>query len=396
MNSTDKRTSQPSFTNAETQPRIALFLRTLVAGGAERVMLNIACGIADQGVKVDLVLAEAEGAYLAQIPAHVRLVDLGASKPEQRQRIKLPTSFQSTTSLPKLVRYLQQERPTALLAATHYPNEIAILAKFLARVSTRLVVSEHTTLSIEAQRVEQVSARLIPLTARLLYPWADEIVTVSQGVANDLAQIAGLPLERMRVIYNPVVTPKLKEQAEAPLDHSWFNSGEPPVVLGIGRFVAQKDFATLLRAFAKVRQVRPARLMMLGSGREEKQLRALAQELGIEEDVAWMGFTNNPFAYMKRSAVFVLSSVWEGLPTVLIEALTVGIPVVSTNCESGPAEILDNGKYGELVPVGDIEAMAQAILKVLSGSSKSADSIWLEQFTLERAVQKYLDVLKIN
>ncbi len=377
-------------------PRVALFLRTLTGGGAERVMMNLAHGFAKQGLKVDLVLSKAEGTYLRQVTDEVRIVDLKISEFDKLSSFKLPTSFQSTKSLFKLVHYLQQEQPVALLSATHYPNEIAVLAKSLARVPTRLIVSEHTTLSVEARRVEQVSSRLAPLTARLFYPWANGIVAVSQGVARDLARIIGLPLERIRVIHNPVITPYLREKTKEPVEHSWFAPGAPPVVLGIGRFVKQKDFPTLIRAFAQVRQVKPVRLMMLGSGREQKRLEALVRELSIENDVAWIGFANNPFAYMARAAVFVLSSAWEGLPTVLIEAMAVGIPVVSTNCESGPAEILDNGKYGLLVPVGDSQAMAEAILSVLSGNSKPADSAWLDQFTWETSTQKYLDMLGIN
>jgi glycosyltransferase involved in cell wall biosynthesis len=249
---------------------------------------------------------------------------------------------------------------------------------------------------VEARRVEQVSSRLAPLTARIFYPWADGIVTVSQGVAKDLAQITGLPLERIRVIYNPVITPELREQTKETTDHPWFAPGEPPVVLGAGRLVEQKDFPTLIRAFAQVRRVRPARLIILGSGREQKRLEALVQDLSIEEDVGWLGFVKNPFAYMAHSAVFVLSSAWEGLPTVLIEAMAAGASVVSTNCESGPAEILDNGKYGSLVAVGNSEAMAEAILNVLSSTSKPVDSCWLDQFTLETATQKYLDMLGIS
>jgi glycosyltransferase involved in cell wall biosynthesis len=378
---------------SEPQGHVALFLRNLTGGGAERVMLNLASSIARAGIKVDLVLIKAEGSYLEQVPDEVRIVDLNISDLDKGRSFKLPTSFQSTTSLPKLIRYLRQEKPTALLSATHYPNEIAVLAKYLARVSTRVVVSEHTTLSVEARRVEQVSARLAPLTARLFYPWADRIIAVSQGVAKDLSRLTGIPAAKMRVIYNPVITPELTEKAKETVEHPWLATGEPPVVLGSGRFVDQKDFSTLIRAFAKVRQVRPARLMMLGSGPEEKKLKALVSELGIEKDVAWVGFADNPFAYMKRGAVFALSSAWEGLPTVLIEALAVGIPVVSTDCPSGPKEILDGGKYGELVPVGDVEALAEGILRVLSGNIKSVDPEWLAQFTTEVATQRYLDVL---
>lgn len=396
MNITESCGKLPFFTHFKTQTRVALFLRNLVGGGAERVMLNLACGIAKQGVKVDLLLTKAEGEYLNRVPDEIRLIDFNAANFGKDRIFNLPTGFASTGSLPKLISYLKQEQPVALISATHYPNEIAVVAKHLAKVPTRVIVSEHTTLSVEAQKVEQVSARLIPITARLFYSWADGIITVSHGVAEDLSKITGIGKERIKVIYNPVITPELFNKAKEAVNHPWFQPGEAPVILGVGRLVAQKDFSTLIRAFAKVRQVKPARLMILGDGRESETLKALARELGIEKDVDFGGFVDNPFAYMQRAKLFVLSSAWEGLPTVLIEALALGISVVSTNCESGPAEILDNGKYGELVSVGDSDGMAKAILRVLSGHSQSVDSEWLGQFTLETSIQNYLNVLGIG
>jgi glycosyltransferase involved in cell wall biosynthesis len=240
--------------------------------------------------------------------------------------------------------------------------------------------------------------RLTPLLAQLFYPWADGVVGVSLGVAKDLAHITNLPLEHIQVIYNPAVTPELAEKAKESVAHPWFTSEETPVVLGVGKLELQKDFPTLIHAFAKVRQVRTARLVILGWGPEPDRLKleALVRELGLEGDVAMPGYVENPYAYMARAAVFVLSSAWEGFGNVLVEALAVATPVVSTNCESGPAEILDHGKYGSLVPVGDSQALAEAILKVLAGKSKPVDLSWLNQFSLETITQQYLDLLNIN
>ncbi len=157
----------------------------------------------------------------------------------------------------------------------------------------------------------------------------------------------------------------------------------------------QKDFPSLIKAFAIVRKVQRARLVILGSGKDRQQLNNLVRELGLQDDVALIGFVDNPYAYLARSHVFVLSSAWEGFGNVIVESLALGMPVVSTNCPNGPAEILDNGKYGDLVSVGDSEAMAQAILRVLSGNSKSVEPEWLEQFTLASVTQQYLDVMGI-
>ncbi|MFB2936528.1 glycosyltransferase [Aerosakkonemataceae cyanobacterium BLCC-F154] len=380
----------------KTSPSIAILLRSLHGGGAERVIVNLVSGFAEKGIKMDLVLLKAEGTYLSQVSKEARIVDFNASKFDRGKRWRLPTSFQSTSSLPKLINYLQQEQPKILLSATHFTNEIAILAKHLSRTSTRVVVTEHTTVSVEAKRVEQISARLIPLTSRIFYPWADGIVTVSQGVAQNLANITKLPKERIQTIYNPVITPEILQMAKEPLDHPWFANGEPPVILGVGRFVKQKDFPTLIKAFAEVRKQQLARLMILGGGRERSNLESLVSELNLENDVALLNFVKNPFAYMARAAVFVLSSAWEGLPTVLIEAMAVGTNVVATNCPSGSDEILANGKYGFLVPVGDSSAIAQAILSILSGNTKQIDSEWLNQFTLDNSTQNYLNFLGIS
>jgi glycosyltransferase involved in cell wall biosynthesis len=232
---------------------------------------------------------------------------------------------------------------------------------------------------------------LLPLWARFFYRWADAVVAVSQGVADELVHYVRIPAEKVRVIYNPIVTPELFRKAEEPLEHPWFREGEPPVILGVGRLTKQKDFPTLIRAFALVRQQRPARLMILGEGEERPQLEALVKELGIAEDVSLPGFVQNPYPYMKKAAVFVLSSRWEGLPTVLIEAAALDVPVISTNCPSGPAEIL--AMYSDqLVDVGDKDGMARAILKTLQ--SRRVERVNVEPYTLNHALSYYLKLLE--
>jgi glycosyltransferase involved in cell wall biosynthesis len=366
----------------EVVPLIAFFLRTLGGGGAERVLLNLAQGLIEQELMVDLVVSAGEGLDLWQIPSGVRIINLDAPR--------------VSASLPKLIAYLRRERPTALIPSLHYANEVAILAKYLARVPVKVLLIEHNALSLEIEHHEKGTRKhLIPLAARVLYPLADGIVAVSRGVAEDLAQITGISSERINVIYNPVITPQLYEMAKEPVNHPWFNPGEPPVILGVGRLEDQKDFPTLIRAFALVRRVRPSRLVILGWGPDRPQLEALLSELGIEDDVVMPGHVKNPFTYMARATVFTLSSVWEGLSNVLIEAMALGTPVVSTDCQSGPAEVLGNGKYGSLVPVGDSEILAQSIMQILNSNSQPVDSDWLEQFTLQASTQKYLEILNI-
>jgi glycosyltransferase involved in cell wall biosynthesis len=363
-------------------PHIAIHLLNLNGGGAEKVMLNLADNFIENGYRVDLVLSALEGQYLNQIPEGVNLINL--ESPRTRQ------------SITKLAAYLKRESPEALMAALHYPCEVALIAKRLSGVSTRIVVSEHNNLSKEVQEMPELGIRLKPVAARIFYPWADGIVAVSQGVAKDLAKLAHLPLERIQVIYNPVLIPKIFEQAKESVNHPWFSPGEPPVILGVGRLQIQKDFPTLIRAFAEVKKQKMSRLVILGSGPEKPHLENLIEELGIQEDVDLLGFVENPYSYMENAQVFVLSSIWEGLGNVLIEAMALGTPVVSSDCESGPAEILDDGKYGHLVNVGDSQAMADSILKVLSGDTRNTNSAWLEQFHLPYCAEEYLKVLGFN
>lgn len=367
---------------SEVPCRVAFFLRFLGGGGAERVILNLSRGFVARGVKVDLVLSAGGGPHLWQVPPEVRVVDLKAPR--------------VSASLFDLAKYLQQEQPLAIILALHYTGEIAILAKRIAKVPTRVIVVEHNTLSREVSKERGSRKFLIPLAVKYLYPWADNIVAVSQGVAKDLSAVSHLPLDKIQVIYNPVLVPGLLEKAQEPVDHPWFAPGEPPVILGVGKLEAQKDFPNLIRAFAQVRRTKKARLVILGWGPDRPQLESLIADLGLEDDVALPGHVDNPYAYMAKAAVFALSSAWEGLPTVLIEAMSVGTPVVSTNCESGPAEILDNGKHGLLAPVGDSNALATAILQVLNGGSKPVDAAWFNQFGLEATTQQYLDLFGIR
>jgi glycosyltransferase involved in cell wall biosynthesis len=212
-----------------------------------------------------------------------------------------------------------------------------------------------------------------------------------------VVKVTGVPRDRVETIYNPVVTPDLESLARAAVDHPWFAGDGPPILLGAGRFVAQKDFSTLVKAFARVRAVGPARLMILGRSKRParaRRLRALAEHLGVAADVALPGFAANPFAYMARASAFVLSSRWEGLPGVLIEAMACGCPVVSTDCPSGPREILAGGSYGPLVPVGDAAALAEAILRVLAlPPDRARLRTRAAEFSVEQAVDRYLDVL---
>ena len=369
------------------KPCISLFVPNLDGGGAERVMLHLAEGFAEQKLQVDLVVAQAEGAYLSKVPENVRLVNLAA---------KPPLILSKTLALRQ---YLQQEQPDFLISTLDILSS-ATWAKRLAGVDTKVVMYVQTNLSQQFQdRHGTLMQRVKWAAIQRFYPWADAIVTVSQGVADDLEKNAKIPRRQMTVIHNPVVTPNFSQKAQESVDHPWFSADQPPVLLGVGRIVKQKSFATLVEAFARVRQRHPARLMILGEvdPREPQvkpDLNRLIEKYGLQEDVAFPGFVENPYAYMAKASVFVLSSIYEGFGNVVAEAIATGTSVVSTDCESGPAEILGKDQYGKLVPVGDPKAMADAIVALLE---QPTDARLLKErsqaFTIECIVSQYLEVL---
>jgi glycosyltransferase involved in cell wall biosynthesis len=376
---TGKAAPEPGLATAASARRaIAFFLPSLRAGGAERVVANLVQGIARRGLPVDLVLAAAEGAFLDQLPAAVRLIDLRASRVLQTLR--------------PLTRYLRRERPRILISSMHHANLVALWAARLAGQQTPVIVTVHNTLS-QTPRRDLADRWIWPGLIRAFYPGARGIVAVSSGTADDLARAAKIPRERIQVIYNPVITPATAALARQVPDHPWFAHGQPPVILGVGRLTWAKDFSTLIRAFAQVRRRRPARLIIVGEGEERSALTSLAKELGVADDVAFPGFRADALAFMANSALFVLSSVSEALPTVLIEALAVGARVVSCDCPSGPREILQDGRLGALVPVGDVTAMSAAILDALDRPARPVSLEPLARFTHDAAVDHYLRLI---
>jgi glycosyltransferase involved in cell wall biosynthesis len=293
--------------------------------------------------------------------------------------------------------YLRDSPPDVLLSAMTYTNLVALWARQLAGSQVPVVVSERISLS---HHIESKLAKpawrweyLLPVVSQA-YAKADGLVTVSDSVAEDLARSAGLERDHIRTIYNPVVDDALLAMAGEPLEHPWFAAGERPVVLGVGRLIEQKDFPTLLRAFALLCQRRTARLMILGEGRLRPELEALARKLGIDNYVQLPGFAENPYRYMARAGVFALSSIYEGLPGVLIQALACGCPVVSTDCPGGSAEILDGGRVGSLVPMRDPQALADALHATLT-QPRPAQVLTdrAKDFSVASAGRNYLDYL---
>jgi glycosyltransferase involved in cell wall biosynthesis len=348
--------------------RVAVLISLSGEGGVERMVLNLVRVFAAvPDLAVDLVLIRDESRHLQTIPDNIRVIRLGVRH--------------SLLAVPAIARYLRRERPDALLAAKDRAGRAALRARTLARVPTRVVIRLGTTLSeaIKGRSALLRWFRYRPI--RAAYRHADAIIAVSEGVAADVLSIAGLPPERVRVVRNPVVTADLSRQAAADVAHPWLSDPAVPVVMGIGRLTRQKDFPTLIRAFAQLRRVRPVRLLILGEGADRAALIDLARTEGVAADVALPGFQANPYAWLARARLFVLSSAWEGSPNALTEALALGVPVVSTDCRSGPRELLGGGRHGPLVPVGDVAALAAAMRETLDHP--------LAPETLKAAVRDY-------
>jgi glycosyltransferase involved in cell wall biosynthesis len=399
---------------AQYASRIAVLLPSLEGGGAERSMLNLIKAFLVQGRTVDLLLCQAKGAYLGEIPEGATMIELDATGGLAARWVAAMTRIRDFSALlrpvllakknaPEIARiqslqhYMETQRPDAILSALTYTNLVAIWTRQRSGSRVPVIVSERIALSPYCAapcNSRKWRWRYLPELVRRTYPGADAVVSVSNQVADDLATSAGLDRQSITTIYNPVVDDSLHANAQQPLDHPWFTPDAAPVILGVGRLSEQKDFATLIRAFAAVRTTAEARLVILGEGRLREDLEALADTLGIRADVDLPGFVQNPFQYMSRASVLVSSSEYEGLPGVLIQALACGCPVVSTDCPGGSAEILVDGEYGALVDVGDAEAMALAILAELD--NPTASDILLqraEDFSVEQAGNNYLALL---
>ena len=377
-------------------------------------MLTLIGGFLARGRTVDLVLCQAKGSYLGEIPEGANRVELkptgGLYTRWHAAMVSIRDFFvllrpvllaskiaPETARLRSLQQYIEDSRPDVILSALPYANLIAIWAKRKSKHNPPVIVSERIALATYCAAPSNFRKwrwRYLPALVRRTYPGADKVVAVSNYVADELTAVVGLQKGLVTTIYNPVVDDSLRERAREELEHPWFRPGAAPVVLGVGRLTEQKDFATLMRAFSRVREDREARLVILGEGGLRADLEKLANQLGISADVDMPGFVANPLKYMARASVLVLSSEYEGLPGVLIQALACGCPVVSTDCPGGSAEILADQKYGALVGIGDVDAMAEAVRAELD-NPRSRDLLLqrAEDFTVERAVDKFLELI---
>jgi glycosyltransferase involved in cell wall biosynthesis len=357
--------------------KICFFPGALNLGGVGKLTINLAKEMVERGYTVHFFLTKTGGDYMDEIPEGVQVFN--GSKGALR-------------SIIPFIKYLRAEQPTAVISARDYLNYVNIICTGIFSRSSKIITSVHVDYSgmpIE----ESWGSRVLNFFGRVLYPKADKIVAVSKGVAVDFASRFRRPIDEIDVIYNPTYVPEKYVISSAIKNEKFFHE-DKDVIIAVGRMKEQKNFTLLIKAFIEVYAQRPCRLVILGEGDQRAQLEKLVSAAGLVDEVYMPGYVENPIDYIRRSDLFVMSSSWEGFGNVIVEALGVGIKIVSTDCPSGPAEILENGKYGILVPINSVSNMKDAILKALAMQESPERLIArAHDFSVERITTQYLKLL---
>ena len=367
--------------------RIFFLIPVLKGGGTERNIINLINNIDGNLYDVTIVAGSIGGSLESELGKEVRMINM-----------KRSTILGLLFGLKKV---LKQEKPDILVSALPHINTISMMAK-LSSLKTKIILTEHTTVSSLSTTARTLLKRLaakyiLPHLMKTYYPAANKIICVSQGVKEDLSSIVG-NLPQMQVIYNPVFDPSILEAAKEPLgEDQYIFEGAYPVIIAVGRLVKAKDYPNLLNAFKKVLLVKKARLLILGEGSEEKYLKNLATQLKMYNDVIFAGFKKNPYKYMAHSSVFVLSSTREGFGNVIVEAMACNVPVIATNCKSGPSEIIQNGVDGILVDPRNSVTLSDEILKLLDNQDMAKQlaingAERAKYFSIEKSVAEYQKV----
>jgi glycosyltransferase involved in cell wall biosynthesis len=358
--------------------RLAFFCPSLELGGAERKSAVLANAFLARGYGIDFCTCDGSGVVRRDLSPDIAVVDFRVARVRR--------------ALWPLRRYLVENRPRVLVAMQGYAGLIAVLASMLSGTRTPVIIDEQTLTFSRLKESSRGDYWKFRLLVRLLYPRAARIVAISDATRRDLVEHVGLPSSAIEVISNPAALPVFEDTADTGELPGWPVT-DMPVVATVGRLVPVKDVPVLLRAFARLRAHQPAKLVIIGDGPERPALEAMSRELNIAADTHFLGARDRPWRYLRRASVFVLSSRYEGFGNVLVEALAVGCPVVSTNSPGGPAEILENGKYGALVPVGDDAAMSAAIAQVLAQAPDRMLAIARARQFGEPVIAKYMDLI---
>ncbi|EMA26359.1 glycosyltransferase [Haloarcula argentinensis] len=345
-----------SVATGSDRPLLAFFIPDLSVGGAEQVAITIMNGLAERGYDIDLLLSRANGELRSELSERVSIVELPPSK---------TPAVGVAAHLPALISYLHRQKPAALFPHLEHPSIVCLIINRLLDAETTVIPTQHSAFGheVEATSKDRIVERIVPR----LYPASDRIISVSEGVADSLVEQTPVDRDDVSVLHNPVDVERIRERASQPVDHRWVEDSDRDVVLFVGRHAGQKNLDGWVGAFERVVDKNPnARAIIAGKGQCRDDVMATVERRGLSDVVSLPGYVDNPYRYMAKADTFLLSSQYEGLPTVLIECLSVGCPIVSTDCPSGPREILSDGEFGTLVPVGDVDRLADAVCDTLA------------------------------
>ena len=335
--------------------KIAILTHNMEGGAFANLASSLARGFGELGVACDVVVLRASVESYRRYP-DVRIVSLGARR--------------TILSLPQVIKYINEQQPDVIFPMPWYFNVIAVWAKALARSQTTIVIGEHNICSLEAKIEHRNNPRIryiLPLLMRYTYPYGNGLIGVSKDTISDLIGELKIPLKIPTLaVSNPIDPARIEQLAGETIDHPWFHDGGPPVILTVARLAIQKQLHVLIQAFAQVVKQTPARLMILGEGTLRRDLEKLCQDLNVQQWVEMPGFDHNPYRFMARCGVFVLASAWEGCPIALEEAMACGAPIIVNDAPGGSKDVIDYGKFGMMVSNGDVNALAAAIVQILT------------------------------
>lgn len=359
---------------------ILFYLFSVNGRGQSKVLIEIAAGLADVGYQVIFCCARLDD------PVFI-------NRYREKIRVVVFNSASRIISAWKLKKLVDNVKADILITGGTDNNCIAVMVSKLSAWKPVTIISEHTSLLQTVKNSKRVASKILPAAARWFYPNADVLVSVSNSLNNELLKNIKVKCANTKVLYNPVINSDLNKKSLDDVQHKWLKNNDNKVFLGVGQITEQKDFFLLINAFSLLKENNSFKLIILGDGPDTQKLSVHIKDLDLTDQVDLVGRVNNPYAYMRQADVFVLSSKWEGLPTVLIEALACGVPVVSTDCPHGPREILENGKWGDLVPVGDSDALAKAMLKAVN-KPKGTSYERAKEFTHEASIKQYVELIE--